>query len=200
MTHRVGLCALLLCALTGPAMAQGDCPVAADLATGIRFGIENDETEVFTRISPTRLRSVYSTAPGSGSEVILARGLYVLQVRSFDNWKPDAESMISHVFPMPDAELPLPVPGTTWEVIPTKTDGGDTTKDRQLYTHGQSFSKTYGTCAYDVIPVTIRYPDLPGDYHETVHYLPELGLSYLAAFTDADGRVDINYLTIARSQ
>ncbi len=184
----------------GMAIAQSDCPVRADLAGGIRFDIDGGDTETFTLVKPGLLRAIYSAAgndEGEVIEVLLAKGLYVVKLRDIADGKTVEGSLTILSFPLATSDLPDAVPGTTWNVSPAKRKDGDIRAERQEYAFGAPITKTYGACTYEVIPVDINYPDETGPYRDLVHYLPALGLSYLAGYTDNDGPVTFDYTGIS---
>ena len=176
--------------MAAPALA--DFPVGADLAAGLRFGLATGETEEVTRGGPGETVSAF-IAGGYVSTVRLAQGVYPLEVRETENGE---EIATPSTYSYATTPLPAPAPGLafTLEVVIT----GDTeTRTRQDYIYGQPVTWTYGTCAYEVIPVTtVHYEEGRETARDELHYLPEFGHSYLAGFSDGQSEDVYVYVSV----
>ena len=69
--------------------------------------------------------------------------------------------------------------------------------EAQDYSFGAIDSRDYGGCSYAMMEITIRYPNEDDPLRRDVlHYLPDLGLSYLAEYHDKDGSDVYDYIKI----
>lgn len=188
-----------LVALTGA--AQAACPTADDMVRGVKFNASDGEFEVFHTVGADMVESMYGRDSHQGSRTLLARGLYLLEVVGIENGKPDSTTRTTYSFPMPAAQMPLPVPGGGWSVTVATFAEGRIGSERQIYSFGQMTRQTYEACSYDMMPITIRYPDEnDAQRRDVLHYFPELGISYLAEFHDKDASDIYDYFSIETSQ
>ena len=195
--------AALSCLLTAafaallPAAAYAACPRADDLDSGVLFQLENGESETFRKLENGLIESVYSLSDGSASRVLLVKGLYVVEVIDLANGVPDSSTRTTYSYPGSPGDLPEPSPGETWTLKPAKMEGTGLSSETQVYTAGKMTEKTFGPCAYEMLPITVSYTDQPDlDQRDLLHYFPELGISYLAEFHDKDYDDVYSYVTI----
>lgn len=165
-------------AAAAPAPAQ--CPVAADLAGGIRVHEEGPGYETFWQDTPGVVRGRYSNGETEVAQYLLGKGIYMLMVEDLDfEGKPVPGSRTIYAHEVAIAELPEPVPSSTWkaEVIVAQGGGGFSS---ETHLHGFAAMErvVLGGCGYDMIPIEIAYEGLGST--DVLHYLPELGISYLA--------------------
>lgn len=192
---------VLSLAMAVPAAAQDACPTIDDLAGGIRFETATGEIETFRRYSDDIVESYYAYSPDEGVRSMLVRGLYLVEVMEMADGKMLPGSRTTYSFPMAADALPQPEPGTTWSVTLARLDSAGLASEQQDYVFGPAQTRTYGGCAYQMIPVEIAYPDDPDpELRDILHYLPELGLSYVAAFKDSNGSDTYDYIGIERLQ
>ena len=190
----------LLTALVLPLpLWAADCPTAADLTTGgIAFDIDQEDTEIFRQKRPGLIESHYHYAgdTNSAARVLLARGLYVLELVDVNDGAPDPGTRSTYSFPVAPDQLRLPdlsdASGQGWSYTVAVNNIGEFGQEVQHYTPQPAIQKSYGDCTYDVIPVEIRYVDDPAGDRDIVYYLPALGLSYLARtiYSDSDDSFD----------
>lgn len=178
---------LALQTISGTALAQ--CPTSEALAAGIRFGIDGGDTETFRSFAPGVIVSLYEAADPPASRVLLAQGVYLLDLIDIEDGKPQPGTRTTYSYPMKPPDMPVPQPGGSWSVTAAVFDMGDLRSEEQVYSFGAAATATYGTCRYDMVPITITYPGDTGDAVDVLHYLPSLGLSYLAQST-YDGTTD----------
>lgn len=186
----------LLAMLAGGAAAR-ECPTAEDLAGGIRFHEATGETETFHRLPNGMVRSLYDLGDGDGSQATLAKGVYLVELIDRHGGEAVPGSRVTYVFPEKDGPLPDPAPGMRWDTEVVSFEGGRFTTEPQSYRVGDETTQTYGGCAYAVIPIEIHYaaPDQGGVY-DVLHYLPALGISYLAEYHDEDNDTVYIYVNI----
>ncbi|PIE07048.1 MAG: hypothetical protein CSA74_09065 [Rhodobacterales bacterium] len=180
----LALFGLLLTAVFLPATAHADCPTRADLPGGIAFTGPEGEREEFADIGDGMVSASYRYPNGFRTEALLWQGVFLMEL--LDLVGTEGETRTSYTFPMDTAEIALPKPGGSWDVIVSVTDGRHSVSERQLYSYGDPEEHSYGECSYEVIPFTAEYSTVP-DTVETYHYLPALGLSYLYTVVDPSG-------------
>lgn len=197
---------LLLATLTLPLpLWAADCPVAADLADkGIAFGAETGEVEEFRQRRPGLIESRYylSADRSTYSQVVLAKGLYLLELIEVEGGSPTPGARSTYGFPVAPATLPVPdattPAGTGWTWTLAYNHSGDMGQETHVYTIEPSQEISFGACSYAVIPVELRYLPTEGaaEAIDTLHYLPALGLSYLARTTYSGGGETYEYNSI----
>lgn len=197
---------LVLALLTLPLpLWAADCPVAADLeAKGIAFGAETGEVEEFRQRRPGLIESRYylSADRSTYSQVVLAKGLYLLELTEVESGSPTPGTRSTYGFPVAPATLPVPdattPAGTSWTWTLAYNHSGDMGQETHVYTVEPRQQLTFGACSYEVIPVEVRYLPTEGAAEDidTLHYLPALGLSYLARTTYSGGGETYEYKSI----
>ena len=189
--------ASLLPALSTAASAQSACPTAADLPAGIAVTDVDGAVETFYAMSPGVVRSEYRGPEGDGSQTLLGQGIYWLQYISVEGSQLIYETKATNSYPMKPADLPLPTPGGAWNSqYAGLSETGYISKGVQASEFGDLTSLTLGSCAYDMIPVSINY--LSEGYTEMVHYLPALGIGLLAGSANEGEEMNMTvFLSIA---
>lgn len=179
------------------------CPVAADLTTGgIAFDVNGIDIEIFRQKRPGLIESFYAYEgdPGNGTRAMLAQGLYVLELVDLENGDITPDSRGVYSFPVAPSQLPLPdlqtSPGTEWTFTVAHNFSGDLGSETQVYTVMPKEEKSYGDCAYPMIPIQMRYTTDTGEEIEMLHFLPDLGISYLASVAYDGGEDIYDYQTI----
>lgn len=187
--------ALSLCFVSGGAFA---CPTAQDLERGIRFDLASAEWEVFTRTSDGLVQSDFHYGDGAGTRLLLAKGLYLLQIVDFDAQGVLSDTRQSFSYPLRPSEMPDPQPGGGWSVKAAVLGPEGLTEEVQVYDFGEMSQQTYGACTYAMMPITITYSVDGNQTMSTdfIHWLPELGLSFLAAFEDEQGLESYTYIGV----
>jgi len=180
--------------------ASAQCPTADNLQTGIRFTLADGETETFRKKGAAIVEAVFEYKDPPASRVLLAQGVYLLELIDLENGMPQPGTRSTYSYPMTAAEMPLPQPGGHWSVTAAVLDMGDLRRDNQVYTFGTMTQATYGACSYDMLPITITYPGDESDPIDLLHYLPGLGLSYLAESTYSGSTDRYDYIAIEALQ
>lgn len=188
---------MFLLTFSAPGLAAAQCPSAADLHTGIALATSQGEVETFTRVDTHRVQSLYMYSDTAGSRVTLGKGVYVLEVLEVEYGIPVIGTRRTLTFPLLAEDMPQVAPWGGWSAKVDILDSDGPGSENHHYTFGAPTSQTIGACTYEMIPIELRYPsdkDVPDvDY---LHYLPELGISYLAR-SDYDGQSEIySYQTI----
>jgi len=179
------------------------CPVAADLTTGgIAFEVDQGDVEVFWQKRPGLIESHYAYGGdmANAARAMLAHGIYVLELTDLENGKVVAGSRSAYSFPMPASEMPIPEDSTasdsSWSWQVAYNHNGDFGSETQVYSPQPEIQKTYGACSYQVIPIELRYGSATEGDLDLLHYLPDLGISYLARTIYSDGDDTYDYHSI----
>lgn len=184
--------AAVLAALAASPALAADCPVGADMDEGVRFSEATGNVEVIKRgEAPGEVVSTYGS-DGYLNVVRLAHGVYVTEITNLVNGVPEgAPDRYSYDI----SPLPAPAPGL--EVAAQVTVTGAATKEQTwTYSFGEPVTWTYGSCAYEVIPITTRQLAEGEEVsREVLHYLPEFGHSYLSVY--ADGEIEEVYTYVS---
>jgi hypothetical protein len=172
------------------------CPGPDALERGIRFEIAGGESESFRRQGPHILSATYAVEGDPVSRMLLAQGLYMLELIDIEDGAFVPPSRATYTYEVEPGRMPQPMAGATWSATVTVFEGGSVVTERQVFGFGGESQVSFGPCTYRMIPVEIRYPDAEDGTVELVHYLPELGLSYLARSTWDRGEERYDYLGI----
>ena len=178
-----------------PVTAFADCPTVSDLETGIRFTIEGNETETFRTTAPGVVTSIYTFGDGADLRVLLGQGVYLLELIDIENGKPLPDTRTTYSYPERPADLPAPQPDATWQTTAAVFENGTLRSETQSYTSGTPTRVSFGPCSYDMFPIEILYS---GDQTstDTLHYLPEFRISYLASSIGQEATDVYTYLSI----
>lgn len=170
--------AFLSLILTGlPAAVFAECPVAADLAGGVRFEMaEGASWDI--RASGGRDREVtfvWDTA-FSAQTITFWDGAYMTRIVSDDS---EFVSDVDYV--MPVRRAPPPGPGAQW-TVDIRNSSADGPLLRADFVFGAEQSVTHGSCSYDMIPLTLTQGPASEDGRLwTYQYYPEFGAVVIVA-------------------
>ncbi len=173
---------VLALALTAPAAAVAACPTAADLETGIRFEVAGGEWEIFTTLPNGMIVSEYFLEPKVSSRTILAKGLYMVELVDLENGDFVPGTRSTFAFPVAPDQMPDPRDGGGWNLQVAVSDQDGLFAETQVYEFGTVQNQTYGACTYDMIPVNFWFGEgeIDPELYDVMHYLPQLGIAYLA--------------------
>jgi hypothetical protein len=177
---------LPLVLISGPALA--DCPVKADLQTGIRLYDLDGNYELFQRHNEHIIKGAWVEGGVASAGYLLNGGLYLLDVHELESDTPVPLTRTTYAFPVHPADAPLPLPGGQWDVEVLVTEGGHFSTEGQHYAFGAPEWVNLGACDYRVIPVTVSYNN--SNERDVLHYLPALGISYLSEIHEGDKLLD----------
>jgi len=191
-----GLTLALIC-LGHSAMAA--CPTASDLEAGIRFDIAGGEWEVFTRLPNGIIASEFFLEPGLSSRTLLARGLYMVELIDLENGDFVPGTRSTFAFPVAQDDMPDPQAGGGWNLQVAVTEPEGFFVETQVYEFGAPQKQTYGPCTYDMIPVSFWFAEgeIDPELYDVLHYLPELGIAYLAEAKGGEYADVFNYVGIS---
>lgn len=183
-----------------PAVAQASCPVAADLDRGgIVFSFDGD-FEIHTRASGGVIEILSSKdADGIAVKTVLAHGVHVLQLADIQNGTVLPDSVWRFTFPVPAAELPMPVQGSGWTARTTSSVDGVSETEVVTHTWGTMQPYEIGRCTYEAIPVRVSFDGESYDHEEDLMYFPDLGTAVLIRYSDSEG-ADLTTYTDIRAK
>ncbi|WP_019954557.1 hypothetical protein [Yoonia vestfoldensis] len=173
--------AMFLSCLAAPAMAA--CPVAADLATGIRLIGDDGAVETYRTLRPHVIELIVAYDDGYADRSTLGQGVYVLDVVELYNALPNPDTISTYAYPVAVEAMPLPAPGEVWR---TRAVVDGIYDDKMTASWSDMTTMTYGDCIYTVIPGEIVYSGEGYRQTEGLHYLPDLGIAYMASFASDD--------------
>lgn len=180
-------CALALVA--APAFA--DCPKPSDMdGFGIRFFAPSGDVETFQRMADGSIESTVEAPDGTITKAILAKGMYLTRIFDLEDGK--AVDDVRYTYPTALDNLPEPFPNGAFKLtIEGRDDQGDFTST-EIYQFGGVEVLFIETCSFVMIPVDQTYGD--SEDRDVFYYLPDFGISYLAASYDGQGtKTDYSY-------
>lgn len=170
------LVALALCTLAAaPAVAQGACPVAADLGRGIVIAFADGSSETFRPARPDVVAVTGRDPDGATYAMELGRGFHLL------SWEApgDPSSRVSYGYDMTPDRLPLPVAGGRWDWSRIEVQSVDGPRmEPQSHVYHPARRVDIGGCIYEAVEAEIAYAT-SDNYVESIIWLPGLGISYL---------------------
>ena len=184
--------ALLFAVLAAPAVA---CPVAADLANGIRFTDAEGVTETFSADAPGLVTSLYDFK-GRQTRSVLLNGLYLVRIEELADGAPVPGSGVLMGFTDPPGGRSEPDRGSGFATTLTTIDGDRTSSETMAVSFGPAAPLTIGACTYAAIPVRFDYPGRKPKGHEIMTYLRDLGLAYMSA-AGKDGAQDVRFTYVS---
>ncbi len=183
-----------------PTVAMAACPTAEDLTDGIRFDVVGGDWEVFKRLNSNAIEARYFFGAGSGVRNLLAQGLYLVEFADFEDNDILHSTRVTYSFPLSLGDMPVPQENGGWntKAVAFSLEDGFYT-ETHVYTFGTERTKVFGACSYKMLPIEIRYPidgEDTGDV-DVIHWLPELGIGYLAASKGEDYHDTYDYISIS---
>ena len=160
-----------------------ECPVAADLDSGIRV-IETDGTvNLFVNIGDGVVQNDGVAPDGYRFRNILAQGTHLVELGDVDDGSYILGTQQSVSYGVPRGSLPIPTANSTWsvETVVTLDDGGSY-PETQSQRWGAPTTLSIGDCTYDMIPAKLTYINSDYEVYEGLHYLPALGLALLNTY------------------
>lgn len=177
-------------------MASGafaGCPTNEDLTGGIEFRVGKKEREVFHLLDNGLVHSKFYQENGEWYRFHLIHGVYPVEFAHTSNGKIDTQTRTTYVYRAKRDKLPLR-PNSKWKgKVKTLSRGGNAAENHK-YIFGKETKITYGKCSYSMIPFKFIVNDLDDEAY-VMHYLPELGISYVA-ISDVSDPVKHNYHSI----
>ena len=177
-----------------PALAAA-CPVASDLAGGIRVTLEDDVVETYIAFRPGVVQHRVLPQNEDGSENLLANGIYTLQTLDIVDGAPRQGSRRVFTYPVDPSDTPLPAADITWAPSVVTFEGGQVTKENHKYVFGAASTLVIGDCSYDMRTITATFEGAPG-YIETLYFLPDVGIALYGAYKDEQGSANYTFKKI----
>ncbi|WP_172293644.1 hypothetical protein [Pseudoruegeria sp. HB172150] len=164
-----------------PLPALADCPVAADLAGGVRLISTAGAAETFTLQNDGTIEVFFFYAPGMGSRYHLAKGTYLLDHENIVSGEIVENSTAVYKYPVSTEQLPDPAPGAVWEGQIAVHGDAPRASESQSYAFGETRELDIAGCAYVSLPVIATFRNTEISFQNVYEYLPELGFAYLAS-------------------
>jgi hypothetical protein len=182
--RRAGLAVALLLAAGPAAAAADDCPLPDDLGAGVFVSYADGVLSRFVRDAGGRVfeDAFFDPDFAEGYRYVTAGGLLPLVSYDILDGLVDPDSRTDTDYPMPEAVFPAPAAGLVWRAeaeVRSQRDGNF----RQLVTLniGSPREARYGECAYEVLPVTLRFQDEISDSEEHLDFVLALGIAVFRA-------------------
>lgn len=169
-------------------MGFADCPNGTDLKTGIRVVYEPEtEFEVFQSLNPHLVQSDLTSEDGSVWRAILVHGTYMISNEELRNGAPVVGARETYTYPVKPDQMPVPKPGTSWDVTISESTSNGLSKRRLDYRYEDMQQTTIGGSTYDMIEVSVPFE--PG-MRSVLNYFPELGFAIVAGNIQGGTRTD----------
>ncbi|NDU99979.1 hypothetical protein [Pseudoroseicyclus tamaricis] len=180
----------------GPAFAE--CPVPADMETGIRVEYSDGLVEMFRASGPGVVESIGVDYDEPIYWMEMAQGLYVTDYAEVWGDFIDLPNATRHDYGAPAAELPVPEPAGRWDARPDLLYPDEAPVSvTQSYVFGPEEAISVGACRFDALEVTTAYQS-DDNYIEGVTYLSDFGFGWLAWMDDeTDGYSTYSAVSIA---
>ncbi|WP_425099279.1 hypothetical protein [Tropicibacter sp. S64] len=169
----------LIAALWAPAVLA-ECPVAADLDTGIRMRTADGAYEELKTFTPGTVTSHYYENGTLDSRVLLARGLYMVEFIQARDGALDTTARDTYSYGHSPQDIPLPEVGKSLQMPVVINEGGEISQGLDVFEADPETTMTFGDCTYTVLPVRMYFDPADRETYDILHYLPDLGASYLA--------------------
>lgn len=166
------------CLLATPALSE--CPVAADMAAGVRLTETNGNSETFTVLPNGFVRAEWVDEDGYGAKYLLKQGIYVVEAFDLEDGELVSGTRATYTYAEEPPEL---VAGTRWDVQTVIYDIDGISAGSESHIYGPPTQTSIGSCTYDIVPIISIYHG-PDGYEEKVNYIPELGFAYLIETKD----------------
>ncbi len=189
------IAAILLGAVLPASGAAADCPVPADLDSGIAVRFDDGALERYVRTRPAVVRLERSFDGAVESIMDLGHGVYVLTYMDVFDGSPDLGSRMTTSFPGGLASLQPPAPGARWTARTLLLDRSGPTEENITVAWGALAETEIGGCRFTVLDGIIAYQS-DNAYFEGVTYLPEFGFGFLQWAEDETGRSTFTALSI----
>ena len=173
---------VLIAALTAASPALGECPVAADLASGVQVTETDGSVNLFTALGDGVVQNDGYSPGGYSFRNVLAQGTHLVELGDTqgEDYVPNSRRTVT--YPMAQAEMPIPQTSTSLEFETTITTAGGEYPEQQIQKWGEASTLTIGECTYDMIPGKVTYTNTNYVVFEGLHYLPDLELSLLHSY------------------
>lgn len=177
---RKSLVVPLLACLGAPA-AAGDCPLPADMITGLRIAYaDGTETEVrHAGVGLVETREPGRAEGGGDLRFLSAYGLYDIEAGALTGDAPSPERQVTYAYDPPEFVTPADgAAGWTGTVAVHFPDGG---RDEQTaaYVFGSEATLTLEGCSFRTLPVDATFVRADGWEGQKFLYFPDFGFAVL---------------------
>ena len=140
----------ILLALLAASPTWADCPLAADLTTGIRVTEDTGTLNTFVAIGGSVVQQDGATTDNYNFRNMLAQGTHLLSLSDAENGEPIADTLISTAYSIAPNDMPRPQPSMTQTYDTTVTTSDGSYSETQTQSWGQTTTLTIGDCTYDM--------------------------------------------------
>lgn len=185
--------ALLVLTLFAASPVLAECPVAADLADGVRVTESDGTVNLFTAIGDGAVVNDGTSPDGYTYRNILAQGTHLVELGDTSNgaYIPDTRRVVN--YPFARVDMPIPSAAASFDFATTITTGTGEYAETQTQKWGTLSSLTIGACTYDMIPAKVVYTNADYVVLEGLYYLPALELALLHSY-QIQGEPASNYV------
>ncbi len=187
-------------AITACAGAATACPTADDLSGWINIYQDDGDYERFVREGDF-IVSTYFDNDGPTYKAVLAKGLYIALGQGIDDERLlDPGDRKTFRYSVEYDDLPMPEAGLSWESQVSELGSEGFYISQRSIVFGTAQTHDIGDCEYQMIPVRIDVDYGDGQpFYDIINYYPELGISVISAFGDADGEDKFNFVRIEKA-
>lgn len=164
-----------------PALA---CPTGADLTNGIRVTEGDGTTNDFRSLRSGVVQQDGRATDGYTYRTLLGQGVHILQLADTENGALIQDTVYSTAYPTSPGDLPIPTPGSRWEVDTSIRSVDEIYAEAQTQAWGNVVPFTIGDCTYDAIPGKVDYISDGFHIKETLMFMPDLGFALLMVYED----------------
>ncbi len=186
--------------IAAPVAAQTTgCAGAGDLRAGITLTYSDGVTETYRSAGPgvTTVQAMDGAQPLYRLEI--SQGTHLLDYVEYDGAAINEQTRQVYDYGQPPETLPVPENGgrfTPTVTVTSSVDGVRTETQAQAYIAGDAL--VVEGCSYETIDAVIAY--LTDDnYIESITYLPQLGIGFLAWSETDNGRSDDSVVVSIRT-
>ncbi|WP_318337670.1 hypothetical protein [Defluviimonas sp. D31] len=179
-SQRASFMALALAAFSAGQAMAADCPVAADLTTGIAAEYADGGRVEYRSAGEGRIAIFEPNEDDAarGLYFLSVAGLYDLAVAHRLNGANDPDRSLTLVYSEPEEDLPIPVPGGSWlGTVDTVFPDGTVDTDTAIYVFGAASDREIGGCRYATLPVKASFVGPVDWVAQDFIYFSDLGIA-----------------------
>ncbi|MCF2905421.1 hypothetical protein L0666_10505 [Octadecabacter sp. CECT 8868] len=180
----------LIVTLLAAAPALADCPVAADLETGIRVTESDGTTNTFRLIDDGIVQNDGVATDGYTYRNLLAQGTHLIGLSDTENGNDIPDTVRTMTYAFAPAGMPIPEASSSRSYQTTVTSPTSVYPETQTQAWGAMTTLTIGDCTYDMIPGKLTYTNTDYVVYEGLYYLPDVGLGLLHSYQIQGDPVD----------
>lgn len=173
---------LIILTLMAATPALAECPVAADLETGVRVTESDGTINLFTAVGDGVVQNDGTAPSGYTYRNLLAQGTHLVELGDTENGSYADGTRRTVIYPISRADMPVPTPNSRNEYETTIRAAGGDYPESQTQMWGAMTTLDIGECSYDMIPGKLTYTNSSFVVLEGLYYLPALELGLLHSY------------------